>query len=54
MIKGYKFLINEKEKERIISLHENRTKTQYLIIEKDNKENFESQNDIKLEEKIKN
>lgn len=51
MIKGYKFLINEEEKERIISLHENRTKTQYLIIEQDNKENFESQNDIKLEEK---
>ena len=30
MIKGYKFLINEEEKERIISLHKTRTSQQYL------------------------
>ena len=30
MIKGYKFLINEEEKERIISLHQTRTSQQYL------------------------
>lgn len=30
MIKGYKFLTNEEEKERIISLHKTRTSQQYL------------------------
>lgn len=30
MIKGYKFIVSEEEKNRIISVHENRTKQQYL------------------------
>lgn len=32
MIKKYKFAVNEEEKSRILSLHENRTKSQYLTI----------------------
>ena len=32
MIKGYKFLINEEEKSRILNLHQNRTRSQYLNI----------------------
>lgn len=30
MIKGYKYLVNEEERKRIISLHETRTSEQYL------------------------
>jgi hypothetical protein len=33
MIKGYKFLVNEEEKSRILNLHKNRTSSQYLILE---------------------
>lgn len=32
MIKGYKFLVNEEEKSRILNLHQNRTRSQYLNI----------------------
>lgn len=35
MIKGYKFLVNEEEKSRILNLHKNRTSSQYLILEQD-------------------
>lgn len=32
MIKNYKFSVNEDEKNRILSLHEDRTKSQYLTL----------------------
>lgn len=39
MIKGYKFLVSEEEKSRILNLHQNSTRSQYLnISEQDNDE----------------
>ena len=33
MIKGYKFIVSEEEKNRILNLHEESSKNQYLVIE---------------------
>jgi hypothetical protein len=48
MIKGYKFIINEEERKRIISLHETHTSKQYLL--KDKSESL--QTDTKVEDDV--
>lgn len=52
MIKKYKFAVNEEEKSRILSLHESRTKSQYLnLFEQDNGqiEELEETDGLKLD-----